>query len=69
MNAACWECESQVLLKVKKASEKDLAQATQLTNGKFWTKLKRLEVFWTSKRNLAIENYFELKEPHISLSL
>ena len=52
--------------KVQKVSEKALAllkdhlelplmpiQATQMTTGPVWTRLKRLQVFWTPNRNLA----------------
>ena len=69
MCAACWDCVSQMLLKVQKASKKALAhlkdlleryqrpiQATQMTPGPFWTRQKRLEACQTLKKYIKIKS-------------
>ena len=81
MCTACWDCVSQVLLKVQKASKKALAhikdhlerslrpiQATQMTPGAGPDK-KDLKSFGLKIKILRLENYFPFKGPHNSLSL
>ena len=85
MHAVCWDCVSQVLQKVQKASKKALAhledhlerslrpiQATQMTPRHFWTREKHLgsmEPFELQIQICRLKHYFPLKKPHNSLSL
>ena len=82
MRAARWDCVSQVLPKVQKASKQALAhlkdhserslrpiQATQMTPDPFWTRKKNLKHFRLQIKIWILENYFSLKEPHNWLSL
>ena len=82
LNQVQWNCASQVLLKVQKASKKALihlkdhlerslrsTQATQINPRRFWTKQKDLKPFGLQIKISRLENYFPLKEPYNSLCL
>ena len=83
MWAARWDCVSQVLPKVQKASKNALEQlndhlehslrqiqATQMTLGPFWTRQKKVwKSFGLQIKIWQLENLFLLKESNISMSL